>query len=740
IFFNLFFLSPLLQRGLPPGGDGVSHFNLVINTVDLIQTHTLNWWSPDYNLGFPLFNFYAPLSYFFIGLIYVFTHLDLLFLFKLSIFLSFGLFPLVIYKSMRLMEFSQISSLFSALVSTMLSSYQGFGLEIVAFFKYGIYSQVMVLIFFPLTIAFIYRFFFIKNCKNEITFFKVSVFLSLTFLTHFLSGFMAALTAVPALFLKFNKLKLKKILFLAFCTFCFVAFLLIPIYFYGDYMNDGKFSHKSFDRIDGYGVSSFFHFFSGNFLDFGRLPFLTFFAVLGILISFHFRQEDRHKFILAGFCLSFFFLIGRALFGNLINFIPGVSAIPLFRFISLLHFFSIILIGVAFGFLIDLISSKFRLHRYEQINLLIVLLVCVFFLAPVVIDTSANYVGNVVTFHDVGSEPDLNQIMNELNLMPNSRVIFENFSSYSMIPNSIPIYSNKPSFFSGGIGGHDSLSIFYVNKPFISFSNKTDLYNLFNLGYFISNSNRTNLTDFYFKNKNYVIFNKTSSSYFDLVQSSIAIDSSLGDSRPIFLMWYFSVLPSTNEHILILKPRLLNELTSITEHIDLNFLIIPPERSVLMKNYQSLLSEDRKRVVITDNSFNIDVKNLKTHELTTVDALHFFQTFKSVPKNCGSVIGGTEVVRRGYYETLVNVTDSSCFIMLKVSAHPEWRAYVNGTESEIYEISPSFMSVKVDTPGVYKVYFEYKLRALRIGLFFFSLFSFILVFIFRKKLGELIKK
>ena len=96
ILFNLFFTAGILGEGFPNGGDTVGHYDLVVNTMDVIKiffsTGELRLWNPDYYFGFPLFFFYAPLPYVFLASLSLITTIDALFLMKLSIVLLFSFF------------------------------------------------------------------------------------------------------------------------------------------------------------------------------------------------------------------------------------------------------------------------------------------------------------------------------------------------------------------------------------------------------------------------------------------------------------------------------------------------------------------------------------------------------------------------------------------------------------------------------------------------------------------------
>jgi hypothetical protein len=91
---------------------------------------------------------------------------------------------------------------------------------------------------------------------------------------------------------------------------------------------------------------------------------------------------------------------------------------------------------------------------------------------------------------------------------------------------------------------------------------------------------------------------------------------------------------------------------------------------------------------------------------------------------CGAVIKKKkQIVGEGQY--IIEFTKKeqppgieSCFLILKVSAHPDWKATIKGKSKEeikIYGVSPNFMGINLDDieEGEYVVEFSFKVNKTR---------------------------
>jgi len=78
-----------------------------------------------------------------------------------------------------------------------------------------------------------------------------------------------------------------------------------------------------------------------------------------------------------------------------------------------------------------------------------------------------------------------------------------------------------------------------------------------------------------------------------------------------------------------------------------------------------------------------------------------------------------ETFEEGYYKATLNVptqlNNELTWAMLKINAHPDWKAKVNGKPVEWVQMSPCFMAVPV-TEGMHTVEFEFTISPLRKAL------------------------
>ena len=97
---------------------------------------------------------------------------------------------------------------------------------------------------------------------------------------------------------------------------------------------------------------------------------------------------------------------------------------------------------------------------------------------------------------------------------------------------------------------------------------------------------------------------------------------------------------------------------------------------------------------------------------------------------CGEVI--SEDVGYNYYSAMINVSDD-CDVVLKITSHPYWSAYVDDVEQVHFDMYPCFMGVDM-SEGVHKVDFFYRTSILKSVLFVFGMFIIVVLILFDLKI------
>lgn len=694
IFFNLFFTKGILEEGFPNGGDTIGHYDLVVNTIDVIKiffnTGELRLWNPDYYFGFPMFFFYAPLPYVFLASLSLVTTIDALLLLKISMVLLFSFFPLVMYIAARLMELDEKFSLCIAFFSTSLSSATVFGMEYYAFFATGLFSQLCAAIFFPFAFAFSYRYFVIKKG----TAFLPVLFLFLTFNSHILVGFIAVLSVFFLCFMGFllfedRKILLKKagIVFLFF--FLSISFFVVPYVLNQDYF--GNITSDLQKKEQGYGfVQTLTLLLDGKLLDysfsFSRLPVLTVLVFPGIFISFLWKEFLEKYRILSLFLFITFLFSLTALAGKtsfpLLDKIPMLANIQTFRFIFLFHFVSLFYIGMTLWW-----GWTVSEHWKKQYLLFLLLLLLAL---PIIYERMQTFREFSITL-DLSQDSEYWQIINTLK---------ENSSDMRMYISSstglfdrpqqlqaLPLLTGNPIFVSASIGAHDSLSAYYAELPVSS-----ELADLFAVDFWIDGK-RNNLT---------LSTTQEATGYFSVVSVPFAVPVPARDARELIVAWLFSDA-SIAGHYLEIETKRSILLMDIKEKD--NFLAFTESGTDFAHHISGQ--------ILFDNAPTITVQSDgASFETSSYDYFQEYASSHSI-RRCGEIV--EEHHARGYSTATVSVFEEDCFVLFKMSYHPEWKAFVDGNQEQLRMLSPAFMGVTIPL-GVHDVVFSYDVFWWRIML------------------------
>ncbi len=695
ILFNLFFTASLLGEGFPNGGDAVGHYDLVVNTMDVLSiffsTGELRLWNQDYYFGFPLFFFYAPLPYVFLAGLSFITTINALFLLKLSIVLFFSFFPLVIYMAARLMELEEKWALCIAFFSTSLSSATVFGLEYYAFFATGLFSQLWATVLFPIAFAFSYRYFVLKKGNPFYSVF----FFYLTFISHLFVGLIAGMSIGLLFLLSFFFQKERKqlllngsILFLFF--FLSISFFVIPYFFNQDYFGNISFDLQRKEQGFGF-VQTMSLLLEGELLDysfsFSRVPVLTLLFFFGTMVSF-FWKEFREKynplslFLFIAFVFSITAVAGKTSF-SIFDKLPVLSTLQTFRFIFLFHFVALFYIGIALWWFWAL------LERWKHMNLFFVLLFL--FAAPVFYERMQTFKEYSI-IHDLSAEPAYWRVVTAIKESPLNKRIYippsTDLLNHPQQLQALPLLTGNPIFISASIGAHDSFSAYYAKLP-LSY----DLADLFAVDFLIEGRDN-NIT---------LSTTKEPASYFSVVSVPFAVNAPARDARELIIAWLFSNASLAGHYMEIETLEKPIVFTAIKNNK--NFIALVETGTDFAHSISGHIYFDKAPTMI------VQLQNASFE----ISSYNYFQEYTSLHpmRTCGKV--QQEQYARGYYNATVSVLEEDCFVLFKMSYHPEWKVFVDDNEEQLRMLSPSFMGVAVPL-GTHEIIFSYEIFWWRIML------------------------
>jgi hypothetical protein len=717
ILFNLIFTASILKQGFPSGGDNVGHYDLVVNTIEVIKhfvsTGDLALWNEDYYFGFPLFFYYAPLPYVLLAIASIVTSIDPLLLFKISLVLLYSCLPLVFYTMGRLMEFDDLFCLGIAIFSTSLSSTTVFGLEYYAFYATGLFSQLCALVFFPFAFAYAYRYFVLQKSEGNDLFFIV-LFLFLSFVTHFLVGFIAAIAValliVSAMVVQWKDhaelwkfVKSGVLIFLFF--FISVSFLVVPYL-----LNQEDFGNITFDqehKKNGYGlVQTLDHFFTGKFLDYSadywRLQVLTLLFFIGIFCVARGKismGSELRIFLFLALVFSLLCLAGEKTFAFL-SWLPLLSSVQTFRFIFLFHFVALFFIGSALFF----VMGKIQNLRMEK-GFAIVVFVLLLLSLPVFYERAQTMQDYSYAF-DLEQDAWYTEIIANIEHSGRDGRVYVPFSQLIEMPQhlqAIPLLTDNGIFVSTGIGGHDSIMAYYAGLPI-----PYELMDVFAADYIITEEN----------GKYKLFVTEPDTSMFGLVTVPFVVDATAVEARDLITTWILSDAPLENVFIII-EPGFLDLDQETYEDV---MVLSDIENDPLFMGFEEQNKDFENRIAgfirYEDNSPTVLVEGIEK------EAYAVFSSYEQQVEMCGSFAVGDR--SRGTYVVTVDVSSSDCYVLFKMSYHPEWQVTIDGVVQDVVHLSPGFMGVAVNE-GEHTVEFTYNVFWYRpvllvlsiVGLLFF---------------------
>jgi hypothetical protein len=324
-------LAPELTISRVDLNDNAFHYPLIADMVRQMErgANPLDWWAPEWCMGYPVLRTYQPLAHLLVALSYfaLFKSVSLMTVFVWVRFLSVLLLPLTFFVTARLLSFSWLTAAAAAMLAPLISSAGLYGLEYGSYLwaGSGLFTQAIAQHFFLLTLGFGYR-----GLRKGSGLTIAGILLGLTFLAHFIYGYMGALSlCLLALIPNRETPVLARIArtgFIGAIAFILAAFELLPLMFDGAIINHSRWEAPW--KWDSFGMEPVMKLLAtGNILDHDRLPVLTLLALAGAII--YFRDRDAAKFpartfVMCGAALWILIFFGRPFWGPLLTLI-GVS-------------------------------------------------------------------------------------------------------------------------------------------------------------------------------------------------------------------------------------------------------------------------------------------------------------------------------------------------------------------------------------------------------------------------------
>jgi hypothetical protein len=331
--------------GVPYLDDSSIHEQMVRVATELIRGGhlPLTSWFPYLGLGSPQFLHYQSLPAMVTGLAGVLVGPDLAF--RWSLYLLLSLWPVSVYLGARLLGARRAAAAAAAAMSPFLVSVPGIGYEQHAYLwiGFGVWTQLWASMTLPLAWGFSWR-----AIRTGRGWFPAVLFVSLTVALHFETGYLAL---IPLLLWPFVAgptilLRVRRSALIAVGSLLASAWVIVPLLVDRQWAATNEVLRGT-PLENGYGVGRVLGWLaSGQLLDHGRLPVITVFAALGLVLacaSWRRNLDGRAVLVVLGACLLLSF--GRTTFGAVVDAIPGSGDIFFRRFMMGVQLSALFLAG-----------------------------------------------------------------------------------------------------------------------------------------------------------------------------------------------------------------------------------------------------------------------------------------------------------------------------------------------------------------------------------------------------------
>ena len=334
--------------------DNVSHFALIERIVDTVEHggNPLDAWSPEWTFGFPVLRLYQPLAHLLVAALYFAfgKMVPLMTVFVWVRFLSVVLLPVSFYATARLLDLGRPAAVAAAVMAPLISSNGLYGLEYGSYVwaGSGLFSQSVASHLFLLSLGFGWRALRRGNgCA------LAGVLLGLTGLAHLIFGYMGALSLVLAALLPDREVprpaRIARTIRIGAVSLALAAFQLLPLLTDGAIINHSRWEPAW--KWDGFGLAGTLRYlFTGQLLDANRLPVLSLAALAGIAFIVWKRvRQGPWAWVLASAALWIAMLFGRPFWGPALALLGVSPDMQLHRAAAGAQVFLVLLAAIALG-------------------------------------------------------------------------------------------------------------------------------------------------------------------------------------------------------------------------------------------------------------------------------------------------------------------------------------------------------------------------------------------------------
>lgn len=666
VLFNVVFLLPELTSRPPDLNDNVFHYLNLQTANEAIRDFDdpTDPWFSEIGLGYPVFHYYQHLPYVLPAFVQVVTNLPLEGLFHAINYVLLCLFPVSIYWSMRRIEFARPEAAFSALAASLISADGLFGFELNSYVwaGYGLYAQLWGMLVLPPALALSYR-----VAREGSGYFWAVVLLSATFLSHLAFGYVAVGTLALMAVLSPSRAEIRRrglrLLGLLALVGAVTSYFLVPLILDSGYLNRSIWDPQY--KYDSFGAEQILRWLiGGDLFDHGRLPIFTLFVAFGAATCIWRWREERYRLVAVFSLLWLLLYFGPATWGGLLTQAPLGEDFYFHRLIAGVHLGGIFLIGIALA-----LPWRWATTAEDRRSLALLAGVVALAFVPVYLERGDYLLDNRRFMRETNAaydaeHADLDNLVALLHSAPPGRVYAGLAAQWGgqYRVGTVPMHAVLTAHGIDNVGflwhpwsmNGDVQVLFDENRP--------ELYDLFNIRYVVAPETRQ-FPDFVKpvgRFGRHWLYEVQTTGYFDVVQSPVAFSA---DQKSFYFAasnWLPGGAPAQRIHPTLVFPGQ-----------------DPPVGAAVASIQRSSEYPPRDSGVARPEVGRVRAAN----------------------------------VGDGRYEAVVDAPEGG-MVVLKVTYHPGWRAYLNGQEVTPSMVMPSYLGVPVP-PGTHGLRFVYQTAASR---------------------------
>jgi hypothetical protein len=335
--------------------DNVSHFTMVQGIVEAVEhgENPLDFWSPECGFGSAVLRTYQPLAHGLVALAYfaLLKSVSLATLFAWARYLSILAVPLAFFAMASLLELPPLTAAAAALLSPLIASARGnpLGLEIRSWLIFGVFPQCVATSLLLVTLGLLFQ--AIRKGRRPAW---TGALLGLTCLAHLMYGWMGALTAcllaltpdpgIP------RTVRIRRTIVVGSVALALTAFQLVPIVQDSYFMNHARLEPP--EKWDSFGAGKVLGWlFTGTLMDVDRLPILSLLSLLGVSLVVWGWWKARKvappaAFVLLGAVFWTLVFFGRPTWGPVLPLLGVTADFHLHRVNSFVQIFLLLLAAI----------------------------------------------------------------------------------------------------------------------------------------------------------------------------------------------------------------------------------------------------------------------------------------------------------------------------------------------------------------------------------------------------------